>query len=82
MNMTIIEWVVIILSVLTIGVCVYTLWKIRFIASNTVDNRRDIIALNEHDRKLLVYVKQLNGEIQDAKKSWAKTEKRSKQSGN
>ena len=78
--MTIIEWVVIILNVLTVGVCVYTLWKIRFIATNTVDNRRDINALNEHDRKLLGYIKQLNGEIQNAKKSWSKTEKRSKQS--
>jgi len=79
MIMTIIDWVVIILGVLTIGVCLYTLWKIRFIASNTVDNRRDINALVDHDRKLLGYIKQLNGEFQNAKKSWAKTEKRSKQ---
>lgn len=78
--MTIIEWVFVCLSILTIGVCLYTLWKIRFIATNTVDNRRDINALHEHDRKLLGYFKQLNGEFQNVKKSWAKTEKRSKQS--
>ena len=51
----------------------------RFIASNTVDNRRDILALHEHDKQLLSYIKQLNGEIQNAKKAWAKTDKRSKQ---
>lgn len=71
--------IVITINVITICICVYTLWKIRFIASNTVDNRKDIRSLHEHDKQLLSYVKQLNGEFQNAKKAWSKTDKRSKQ---
>lgn len=67
-------WITIVICILTIGVCVYTLWKIKFIASNTVDNRRDIIALHEHDRQLLSYIKQINNDIQNAKKDQIESE--------
>jgi len=72
------NWIAIIICILTISVCSYTLWKVRFIASNTVDNRKDIRILHDHDKQMLGYIKQLNGEFQNAKKSWSKTDRRSK----
>ena len=67
--------ITIIICLLTITMCGYTLWKIKFISSNTVDNRQDIRALHEHDRQLISYIKQMNGELQNAKKSWSKIER-------
>ena len=64
--------VTIVICVLTIVVCLYTLYKTRNMASTTANNYRDIKLLNEHDRQLLSYIKQIKGEIQDVQKTMAK----------
>jgi hypothetical protein len=71
-------WIILSICLPTIIACAYTLWKIRFIATNTVDNRKDIRALHTHDKQILSYIKHLNGEFQNAKKEWAKTERQLK----
>jgi len=71
-------WITIGVCSITLLVCIYTLYRMRFIAANTAGNRKDILTLHQHDKELLAYVKQLNGEVQNAKKIWVKLEKQSK----
>lgn len=69
------SWITIAICAVAIVVCLYTLWKMKYIAKNVVENRRDIMALNENDNKLLAYIKQLNHEFRNEKKERVKISK-------